>query len=311
MGLRVATFNLKDFFDPRSGGEVGIIEAKLASVATLLRQADADVVALQEVGSKTLVARLFDQELRDMGYGAAHLAPADRRGIGCGLVTRLPVLEAHVHAADRLPFPRFRADDPEPFAGGLPLRRPVPRLRVDAGELGVVDVLSVHFKSRLGAAMTDGQGNPIFDASPATIAEAHVRAAVLRVAEALHVRRIADALLSEGVAGPTDHALCIMGDFNDSIESLSTSIVRGALYGVDPSRRLHSCSERVPEQRRFSILHGGARGLIDHVLVSSRLAERLSGSAILNEELRDHGPYVPDVPISPDSDHAPVLAWFA
>ncbi|NUP05912.1 MAG: hypothetical protein HOW73_07630 [Polyangiaceae bacterium] len=305
MSFKVASFNLKDFFDPRTDGERPIVEDKIANVGSLLRQADADVVALQEIGSSSLLDRLLTEHLGDLGYSHAHVGPVDRRGIGNAIVSRIPVVRRDIIVADRLPFPRFAFADAPPFPN-VPLRRAVVHLTVDAGDLGEVDVLTIHFKSRLGAPMKDDQGEPILDASPTGVAEAHIRAWILRSSEALHLRSTVDALLD---ADPKRRVV-VLGDFNDSLDAIPTRIVRGAFQYVEPARALRSCADLVPSERRFSILHAGARDLIDHIFVSSALAEHLRGCTILNETLRDHGPYVPDGPIAPDSDHAPVVAWF-
>jgi hypothetical protein len=42
MALRLATFNLKDFFSPRVEGERAVVEAKVANVAANLREAVQD-----------------------------------------------------------------------------------------------------------------------------------------------------------------------------------------------------------------------------------------------------------------------------
>ena len=52
MSLRIATFNLKDFFVPRSDAERSVAVGKFANISANLRRANADVVALQEVGEE-------------------------------------------------------------------------------------------------------------------------------------------------------------------------------------------------------------------------------------------------------------------
>jgi endonuclease/exonuclease/phosphatase family metal-dependent hydrolase len=305
MPLRLATFNLLDFFDPSCPEEAGLVEDKLQNIAAILRRADADVVALQEVGSEALLGRLTGLALADMGYRSTTLAAPDRRGIRNAIVSRLPVLEARVHAASSLPFPRMVDGDPPPFDGRIPLRRGVVHVRVDAGALGPVDVLTLHFKSKLGAPMKTSEGVDIDDPSPRGRAEAELRSLVQRSAEALFVRGAVDELLRE-----PDRQVCVMGDFNDGLYELPVRIVRGAMRDVDPGLVLTGAADRVPPDRRFSVMHGGRRDLIDHILCSASLAARLGGAAILNEALRDHGPPMPDAPPAPDSDHALVVAWF-
>src|SRR6478609_4590172 len=98
MALRVATFNLKDFFAPRAEAERPTVEAKVANIARDLRRANADVVALQEVGSTELLDRLFGKELADLGYAAPVVGTEDKRGIRNVIASRLPVQWSQVHA---------------------------------------------------------------------------------------------------------------------------------------------------------------------------------------------------------------------
>src|SRR5256885_1158299 len=150
MALRVATFNLKDFFAERVEAERATVLAKVENVARDLRRANADVVALQEVGSIELLDRLLTKELADLGYAPAVVGTEDKRGIRNVIASRLPVQWSQVHAPRTLPFPRFFEGDPEPFATRIPLRRGIVHVRVDAGALGEVDAVTAHFKSNLG-----------------------------------------------------------------------------------------------------------------------------------------------------------------
>ncbi|HEY2514182.1 MAG TPA: endonuclease/exonuclease/phosphatase family protein, partial [Polyangiaceae bacterium] len=163
----VATYNVKDLFeagspfapaalrDPAIAGPH--VAAKLDSIARMLARAAADVVALQEVGSADVV-RALAARLPQLGYGPPVMGTVDRRGIGCAILSRLPVLESGVHTAEALPFPAFVAGDPPPFGHRIPLRRGVPYARIDAGALGPVDVLVAHFKSNRGLPLLDAQG---------------------------------------------------------------------------------------------------------------------------------------------------------
>lgn len=305
MTLRIATHNLLDFFEPSPEAPPSFLEEKMAFVASGLRRADADVVALQEVGSEPLVERLAKRELAGLGYAHVAFAPPDRRGIRCAILSRLPVLETHVHAAGSLRFPRFVESDPEPFGERIPLRRPLVHLRVSS-ELGPVDVLTLHFKSKLGRAMQSDAGEDLFDATARGFAESQLRSLVLRSAEALFVRGLVDGLLAEG-----HDKVAVVGDFNDTLDSLPVQIVSGTGRDLDPALVLSPAAALVPEARRFSARHGSRPQLIDHILVSQSLAQHLAGCEIFNEALRDHGPYDPEAPPATDSDHAVVLATFA
>jgi endonuclease/exonuclease/phosphatase family metal-dependent hydrolase len=299
MPLRLATFNVKDFFLPRRDSERSIVDRKVVNVAEQLRRASADVVALQEIGSLELLARLQDA-LGGFGlaYGAPVVGTEDRRGIRNVVLSRLPIQWSQVHTSKSLPFPTFVAGDPDPFPGRIPLRRGVVHVRVEAGALGEVDVLTAHFKSNLPSEQKDAAGNEIADTTPTTHGASAVRSLVQRAAEALYVRSLVDDLF----ARLPDHAICVMGDFNDTIDSLPVRL----LCGIDPmSRRLlRPCADEVAEASRFSCFHGGGRTLIDHVLLSERPRRALRSVVLMNESLRYHGGHVDDPPLTEDSDHA-------
>lgn len=306
MAIRLATFNLKDFFLPRVDSDRAIVEAKVRNVAANLRRANADVVALQEVGSPELLDRLVGRELADLGYGAPVVGTEDRRGIRNAILSRLPLLRSQVHVAEALPFPTFVEGDPDPFPGRIPLRRGVVHVRVDAGGgLGEVDVLTAHFKSGLPAARKAKDGAKVPDATARDHGESAVRSLVQRAAEALYVRGIVDDVLR---AEP-DRAVCVMGDLNDIAGSLPIRL----LMGVEPlgPLQLWSCTADVAAERRYSCYHGDGPSLIYHVLASERLFRARKEVAIYNEVLRYHGPFVEGATdLCEDSDHALVTVLF-
>jgi endonuclease/exonuclease/phosphatase family metal-dependent hydrolase len=301
MSLRLLSFNLLDFFEPALEAHRAITAAKLAHVAAKLREADADVVALQELGADTMLERLLDGAVPELGYRHRLLGPADQRGIRCGIVSRLPLVETTLHVAESIPFPRLVDVDPEPFAGRIPLRRGLVHARVEAGALGPVDVITLHFKSKLPTRMKTADGEEITDRSPTGLAEARLRSLVLRSAEALHLRRLLDAMLVE-----PERAIAVLGDFNDTIDSLPLQILRADDPWLPSATRMFDAFAGLEPSARRSVLHRGQPEQIDHVLVSERLASSIVEARILNDDLRDHGPFRPDAPPEPDSDHAPV-----
>lgn len=297
MALRIATFNLKDFFAARTEQEHAVVEAKLSNIAASLRRAAADVLALQEVGSLELLERLV-QALPELGYGAPVVGDPDRRGIRNAILSRHPVQWSQVHNARALPFPRFVEGDPDPFGDRIALRRSVVHVRIEAGTLGEVDVLTAHFKSNLPAEMKTKEGTPIKDFTPHGLGESAVRSLVQRAAEALYVRGLVDGIFAHS----PDHAICVLGDLNDTVESMPVRLVRG----IDTTSKhyLRAAADAVAEELRFSCYHGGGRSLIDHVLLSERLHRGFRRCEIHNEKLRYHGPHLEDTPLTEDSDHA-------
>jgi endonuclease/exonuclease/phosphatase family metal-dependent hydrolase len=308
MPLRIATFNLKDFFLPRSDAERGVAPRKFANIGENLRRANADVVALQEVGEEQQLERLV-KDVADLGYGAPVIGTADKRGIRCAILSRVPILWSQVHTHKTIPFPRFVAGDPEPFGERIPLRRGIVHVRVESPDLGEVDVLTMHFKSNLPVLFRGTDGREVPDTTPKARAESALRSLIQRAAEAVYVRGLVDDVFR---ALP-DHAVCVLGDMNDGIDSLPVRIVRGlgAPSGEPSKELLRPCAELLAEDRRYSCFHGNTKTLIDHVLVSDRLFRAAKSYEIFNEKLRFHGEHVESVAPTEDSDHALCVAEFA
>jgi endonuclease/exonuclease/phosphatase family metal-dependent hydrolase len=319
MALTLATFNVKDLFDASDDASRAGLEAKLDTLGAILAEADADVVALQEVGSEAVVRALglraaaaaaTARGARDRGpfrpYTEAVIGAADARGIRCALLSRLPVVESEARTAPHLDFPGFVVGDPPPFGTRIPLRRAVVRARVDAGALGKVDVIVVHFKSNRPMALQDEAGTPLPPTTSRAHAEGHLRSLICRTAEALFVRGMVDDLVLDD---PARHVV-VAGDLNDHAAS---QVVR-TVSGGGPMA-LVRCADTVPQSSRFSILRYGAPQQIDHVLASPGLSQHLQSARFLNDGLRDHSTFTRDgsteEPPSADSDHAALVVSFA
>jgi endonuclease/exonuclease/phosphatase family metal-dependent hydrolase len=302
MPLTLASFNVKDMFDATDPVSRGHLDAKLAAIGAVLARADADVVALQEVGSADVLRELCARFPGGEKYAVPIVGTADARGIRNAVLARVPVLHAEVKTADHLSFPTFAVGDPSPFGARIPLRRGVVHVAIDGGGLGRVDVLVAHFKSNRAVPLRDAAGEAIAPITSREYAEGNLRSLVWRASEALFVRGVVDGLLAES---PSRHVL-VAGDLNDHSGSQVVRTVTGG--GPDALVR---CAEIIPESERFSILRYGARQQIDHVLATQGLRARLKSARFLNEELRDHSAFTDDMPPSPDSDHAALVVSFA
>ena len=303
MGLSIATFNVKNLLAPRDETERALLPERLDALGAVLHECDADVVALQEVGSAELVAAVASRTDRSRPYGEPVVGGADARGIRCALLSRIGILDARVHAADSLAFPVFRDGDPSPFGARIPLRRGVVHGRVLAPGLGEVDVLVAHFKSSLPVALRDADGAEIVPADARARAEGALRSVVWRAAEALYVRGLVDDVLD---ANPGAR-VAVAGDLNDVPGSL---VLR--LLSSDGEGALLDCARGVAAAERFSALHEGRPIQIDHVLATDSLFGRVTSARFLNAALRDHGVFEVGGDEAPtvDSDHAALVVGF-
>jgi endonuclease/exonuclease/phosphatase family metal-dependent hydrolase len=305
MPFTLATFNVKNLLEARDDGERALLSRKLDGIAEMLRECGADVIGLQEVGPPALLADVIAR-LPGMGYAEPIVGTPDARGIRCALLSRLPVLDAHIETAAALPFPVFRVGDPAPFGARIPLRRGLVRARIDTA-MGPVQVVVVHFKSPLPVPLRDAAGVALEPTTARDRAEGALRSLVWRAAEALHARKLVD----DAMAVEPGARVAVMGDFNDGADSPVVRMLRG-----DGEDALFDCTSGVAREARFSVLHAGAPSQIDHVLASKSLYLGLRGARFLNAALRDHGAFDPTLASSVeeaptvDSDHAPLVVRF-
>lgn len=301
MPLVLATFNVKDLFDATDPASRAQLDAKLDTLAAKVREIDADVLALQEVGSEQVLRELCARLPDGGGYSAPLLGTADARGIRCAILTRRPVVASRVHTADQLEFPSFYVGDPSPFGARLGLRRGVLHAEIDGGEHGVVHVLVMHFKSNRPVPLRTPSGVPVTAITARERTEGELRSLAWRAAEALFVRGIVDNLFNDNF----ECSVAAMGDLNDKPDSTVVRIVCG-----DGPTELSRAAEVIPASERFSHLHHGVPCQIDHVLLSQSLRSRLKSARFLNSDLRDHAA-IPDDRPTTDSDHAPLVVTLA
>jgi endonuclease/exonuclease/phosphatase family metal-dependent hydrolase len=347
MAFTLATFNVLNRLDPegiardllgpepndeamiRAAVEASerLYRAKIAATAAAVRRLDADVIAFQEVHGIAVLDEIrallpAREGIPHGGYMPAIAGPADRRGIACGVLTRLPVRDMTVHTGEKLSFPVLVEGDPEPFASRLTTRRGVLEVVLMLADGSPLHLLVVHFKSKLPSplARPDGTAHPIV--TMRDLVEGQVRSEVIRVAEALHLRSVVDRRLDEdpGVQ------LAVAGDFNDTPDSLTVRVVAGdatnamraayfqALRGEpEPraGRALHSCIGGVASARKQTIEWRGVPETIDHLLVSDALWSRFHGALVQNEQLSAISAALGNnVETALESDHAPLLASF-
>jgi endonuclease/exonuclease/phosphatase family metal-dependent hydrolase len=288
----LATFNVKDLFDTS-------FAEKLDELARHLTRADADVVCFQEIGSEEALRLVLSRVPGGERYGAPIFGTPDKRGIRNALASRLPVTEKWVHTAREVEFPRFVSSDPSPFPGRIPLRRGIVQARVSVPVLGPVDVLVMHFKSKRGTRLTLPNGTEVEPGTQRERAECDLRSLVSRAGEALFVRGLVDKAEGE------NPRVCVVGDLNDTIDSVPVRIVAGRGDG-----RLHSVASVVPPDLAYSAMHGAEKNQIDHILVSQPMRDVLDSAQFFNEELKDSGPYMEEAPPTVESDHALFVARF-
>lgn len=110
-----------------------------------------------------------------------------------------------------------------------------------------------------------------------------------RLAEAQRTRAIADQLASENPA----RAVLVLGDFNDLPATPPYLAVEGT------SEMFANAADLVPSADRYTYVFSGQKELVDHQMMSPRLAGTLESALILHS-----------AEVAAASDHAPLVATY-
>ncbi len=172
---------------------------------------------------------------------------------------------------------------------------------------GHLHVVNLHLRSPLAAPIPGQKIAPFAWATLAGWAEGYFAATVKRSGQALEAR-----LLVERIFDAEPQArIAVCGDLNAGVEETPARILRGVVEDSgNPAlagRVLVPLEQSLPAAARFSVIHGGRKLMLDHILTSPALTERFAGLEVLNDALPDELTMAED---DPRSNHAPLIAGF-
>ena len=310
----VGTWNLENLYRP--GGRFGpkdqaVYDAKLTTLAATITAAAPDVLAVQEVGEP---AALDDLVARLPGAWTVTLSNhPDARGIRVGFLSRTAPTGSF-EAVDFPPplRPVQVGDNAADVATGMGRGA----LHIHFNDLGGAgwDLLTVHLKSKL-LSFPGGRFNPVDEDERARFA---AYALYRRAAEAATVRVAATRIL--GGHGQ-DRRLVVLGDLNDTEQAATTQLLYGppgsqyetggfARPDRGDGQRLWNLAPQIPAERRYSRIFEGQRELIDHILISHALLNRLESVDTKPNQVASITANPAPRQNAPASDHAPVFAQF-
>jgi predicted extracellular nuclease len=271
--VTVGTYNVLNLFDEYDDpyhtdeGTPHKPKEQLEKLATTIRTADADVLALQEVENRGYLERFVTAYLSDMGYKhVVCIESNDRRGIDCAVLSRLPV--GPVTSYRHLRFPDGSGEE-------MWFRRDLLQVQIEPPGYPAFTIFTVHFKSKRGGAKTTTK---------------------YRLGEARQTRTILDDLL----ARDRDALFLICGDFNDTWDSAPLKALRGK-----GATALGDFLADLPKDA--DTYNRGPHGMIDFALASPAMAKRyipkscriIKGS--VDSSGSDHNPVLLQFNLAPDN----------
>lgn len=313
--IRFATFNvcnlsqpgakLYDNLAPLTPDEYA---AKVVWTAQQLDQLDADVIGLQEIFSMAALRDVLAHSRRYRDASLSGFDPAPDPVTGqirltpqVALISRLPLATpatAYMVFPDGAALPDGNRDL-DRFA-----RAPL-HAQVVLPDERIVDVLVIHLKSkRPDYGHGDSADNPL------QYAQANLRSLIRRGTEAVALRALLSAMDRD-----SRRPRIVLGDFNDTVDAVTTTIVMGSgcagVAGEELAGRLFDSNQIQLGRDRlrhvgYTNIHEGHYTTIDHVLVSEEFnpASRNAVGEVLDVTyLNDH--LLQDRPEA--SDHGQVL----
>ena len=334
--LKIATFNLENFDESR-GEDEPTLEQRIELMRPQLLRLEADVLCLQEVhaqgerGERTfsaLEALLDGTPYAGYGRATTTLAEGDDPYAQRNLLTlsRYEIAGSEQYKHEFAPPPAYRlvtngskGGSEKDEAKELTWERPIlhSRINLPGGTGGrELDVLNVHLKSKRPTDIPEQKKDPYTWKTASSWAEGYFLSSIKRVGQALEVRMLIDSLFDEAdEAEDTEKPLIVCaGDFNAEFDDVPLKAIRGDVEetgnGELASRVMVPCEKSIPASARYSLYYLGQGEMIDHILMSRSLLANYRGAEVHNELLHDESAAFATDEKYPESDHAPVVAFF-
>lgn len=312
---RLATFNLESL-DERSSDPDAFI-ARANALRPVLAKLDADVICLQEVNAQghggrkprhfTALRHLIEGTPCANFHWVHSVQPATGRPAD---VHNLVILSRWNFVSHRQFFHDFVPAWSIPRPGHtnehseVSFDRPVLAAMI-AAPFGLLHVFNLHLRApRAAPAGQSGRGQHWV--SNGEWAEGFHLAALKRQGQALEARLAVDAVFD---ADPQAR-IAVCGDLNSDSFETPARILRGTPDEGDVAldgKRLDMLDQRLPDGRRYSVIHDGRQTMLDHILASPVLARACTDIAVFNVGLADEAHVVEPVH---GSLHAPLVASF-
>ena len=311
--FRIATFNLETLGDARAGALP--LAQRIAALRPKLVALKADVLCLQEVDAQEIASHrrglsALEHLLEDTAYAGYHRVagedepghgPADRHNLV--VLSRWPIRASRSVMHDKVPPPAGEADMQPRWD------RPIVQAEIGLPTGQSLHVLNLHLRAPLATFAPKAKQHGVWQDTRAWARGFHL-ATLKRIGQALEARLIVDDLLD------ADREALIVGagDLNADLYEMPLRLLCAPSADTNNAelawRALQPAERRLPEAQRYTVIFDGRRVVLDHLLLSQRLAMALKSVEAKNEGLADEVVAEATSRREPASFHAPLVAAF-
>jgi endonuclease/exonuclease/phosphatase family metal-dependent hydrolase len=309
--FRIATFNLETLGDVRAGAIP--LAQRIAALRPRLVALKADVLCLQEVDAQEIGPHrrglsALEQLLQDTIYAGYHRVagetepghgPADRHNLV--VLSRWPIRASRSVMHDKVAPPAGQADMQSRWD------RPILQAEIALPTGRALHVLNLHLRAPLATFVPKAKEHGVWQSTRKWAQGFHL-ATLKRIGQALEARLIVDDLLD----ADREALIVVAGDLNADLHEMPLRLLCAASADTNNAalgwRALEPAERRMPEQQRYTVIFDGRRVVLDHLLLSQRLAAALQSVEAKNEGLADEVVAQATSRREPGSFHAALVA---
>jgi endonuclease/exonuclease/phosphatase family metal-dependent hydrolase len=274
MSIKVMTWNIENLFLPEKD-KVEEYNLKLSGLKKVIDESDADIIALQEIGSEDALKDLISKlDSKSWNYEISKFP--DGRGIRVGYISKYELLEPE----DIIELPEqlipLQTDDSRTLINRSGRGSLAVTLKVGGEEIRLVNT---HLKSKL-ISYPGGRFQPLDENERARYG---AYALYRRAAESSALRTYCNNYLNG--KGETIN-LILLGDMNDEPQAATSQILVGPGGSEFNSKgfsqkdkgdafRLFNIAPLLPENQNYTRIYRGRGELIDHIYLSRSLAVKV------------------------------------
>ncbi len=322
--VRLATFNMESFGETRFQPDA--LAVRIKALRPVLRAIGADILCLQEMNAQKVKGSTGPREFLSLDlllegtlYQNFHRAfslrndgqgPRDRHNLVT--LSRFPIDQSRSLWHSHVDPPAWNARTDRPaidYEEPITWDRPILHTTITLPDSRKLDVFNLHLRAPIAAPIAGQKLSADEWRSTQGWAEGFFLSAVKRAGQALELRQAVDDIFQRD----ENPLIALAGDFNADLDSAALRIARAGIEDTGNASlapyALHDLIEKIPPDRRFTVLHHGRPYIIDHILVSAALRQCNTLFKILNDALPDDVDGQRDQVIQ-TSLHAPVLADF-